>query len=83
MTMDGEATACVRTYIEGLHDSRRGEYANARTVKMMASSITQNVRLRTCDSRQAANTVAAADVKGFVWTGLPDERPRIGFNKQK
>ena len=73
LRMDGEATAVMQSYIEGLTRNPQNDYANARTMKLLVIAISQRVRVRLFDASAATvtATVIADDVKGFIWKDLP------------
>lgn len=78
LRMDQAAAQTLYRYIGGLCGDRELEYANARTMKILARSIAKIVALR--ESRSSGcdkGAVLAADVASFVWQGLP----RAGYKK--
>ncbi|MDR1676569.1 MAG: AAA family ATPase, partial [Tannerella sp.] len=79
LCMDGEATAIMLSYIEGLTRTSQNDYANARTMKLLAIAINQRIRIRISDASSTTATVIAEDVKGFIRKDLPAKHRKIGY----
>jgi SpoVK/Ycf46/Vps4 family AAA+-type ATPase len=79
MSMNDEAAVIMRSYIEGLSRDPQNDYANARTMKLLATAISQRVRVRTFDASESAAIVTAEDVSGFVWQDMPVKYKKIGY----
>jgi SpoVK/Ycf46/Vps4 family AAA+-type ATPase len=77
LCMDGEATAIMRSYIEGLTRNSQSDYANARAMKQLAITISRRVRARIFDADAA--TATAEDVKDFIRKDLPAGYQKTGY----
>ena len=71
-----EAEDILRKYICDLCNNRETGFANARTMKLLARTISQIVILRISSSDSAERIVLAEDVESFVWQKIYS---KIGF----
>lgn len=66
LTLSAEAELIMQKYIAGLCGSRRNDYANARTMKLLARSIHK----LTLISKNNSNQISAANISEFASTQL-------------
>ena len=84
--MDEQATQTMTRYIAGLYSTKHLGYANARTMNILANTITGNAYLRISQSAAPDdnNRIIQTDVATFVWneqTPFYRQRKKVGFVK--